>query len=330
MINNIDRNIHQKSAERRLGFMVEGSFTSPIGLVVEERFEGIEDLIRLSGFTLYLERRHLDSGMPECCVEGKNIRRFAILLLRNRNVKRIVILRSQEKRQLVYTIENIKNLISNSIKNEKFEYIWTRGRFVRYGFSKKELRSAFTNVSLGFDEIVYSTDNLPEVRGKLEQYIIEIESIVPPPTHPKSFFVSPSSLDDYLVPKITQSQTVMPHFLLCSIDVSTLFRLCEKVLFGFGYLAVDYLGVGRWQLGQELALRLDIYRKGSDLDWGKKTIEGFLSEMKNFLGDIGIEDSINAYRASEFFNRLFKDKESPVKNSEKPVILRHEMRLFCL
>lgn len=309
MTNDVDRDTWQESAEKRLGFIVEGSFTSPVGLVLEERFEGIEELIRLSAFTLWLERRHVDSGMPECCVEGKNIRRLAILLLRNRNVNRIVVLRSQEKNQLQYTIKNIKELISNTIKNEKFEYIWTRGRFHRYGFSKEELKSAFKNITQGFDEKIYSANNLLEIREKLEQYIIDVESVLSPPTHPRSFFVSPSSLDDYVIPEVIPGQSVAPDTILRATDISTLFRLCENVLFGFGYVTKDYRDVGRWQLGQELILRLDIYSKESDKDWGKKTLDELLLEIKNFLGGIGISDSRNAYKTSEFFNRLFEPKE---------------------
>ena len=301
--------IRQNTAERKLGFKIERSYVSPIGLVVERRFKGIEDLIRLSAFTLFLERRHVDSGMPECCVDAKNIRRLGILLHRNKNVKHIVILENQEDRPLKHTIKNIQDLVSGTIEDEKFEYLWTRGRFERYGFKKGELKSVFANVT-GLEVRLCSANSLPkvveELTKKMGQYITELKEIAPPPVHRKSFFVLPSSLDDYIIPILAQNLT--PNDVLHANDVKRLFGLCEQILYKFGCEVRDYRDVGRWQLGQELMLKLDICRNEKDLEW-RKTLESFLAEIETYLGKIGIGNSRSAYETSEFFERLFEDKE---------------------
>lgn len=307
-----------KAVEKKLGFMIEKSFSSPIGLVVEEQFQDIDDLIRLSAFTLFLERRHVDSGMPECSVEGKNIRRLAILLLRNRNVKHIIIMQNKENIPLKHTLENIRNLAENTIADEKFEYLWTRGRFDRHGFQKGELRSAFSSVS-NVEEEPYSENDLPEVGKKviekMERYIIEVEKAVLPPPNLRSFYAPPSSLDDYIIPQAAPTQNITPERVLHAVDISTLFRLCEQVLFSFGHEVTDYKGIGRWQLGQEVVLELNMSRNGSESEW-KKTLAGFLVEMENFLGGIGIKDSRRIYKTSAFYDRLFREE-----NRER---IRHE------
>lgn len=311
MINDSSVNIRQDAIEKKLGFKIEESCVSPVGLVVEEELEDIEDLIRLSAFTLFLERRHVNSGMPECCVDGKNIRRLAILLLRNRNVKYLIILQSNRNNPLKHTIENIRNLIEGSITDEKLDYLWTRGRLARYGFKREEFKSAFANV-IDLEVEICPIKDLPEVKEKLikkmEQYIIDMERVVPPPSSLKSLYVLPSSLDDYIMPQAFPARDFVPDRVLHATDVSTLFRLCEQVLFCYGYEVKDYKDVGRWQLGQEVILELSIFEKRGKLEW-KKTLEGFLIEIKNFLGEIGIKDSRNAYKTSEYFDRLFKGKK---------------------
>jgi len=308
MADDFDMSIRQETAERKLGFKIERSYVSPTGLVVEERFDGIEDLIRLSAFTLFLERRHVDSGMPECCVDAKNIRRLVILLLRNKNVKHILVLQNKEKQPLRYTIKNIQNLVERTIEDEKLEYLWTRGRFDKYGFKKGDLKSAFANVT---DQEIrsYSTNDLPKIREelikKMELYIIEMEKIIPPPVRPKSFFVLPSSLNDYITP--ISSQGMIPN-ILCANDVKRVFEYCEEILLKFGYEVKDYRDIGRWQLGQELMIKLSICGNGKGAEW-RKTLDGFLAEMETSLGKIGIEESKGVDITSEFSERLLEPKE---------------------
>lgn len=308
---------HRDATEKKLGFKIEESYASPVGLVVEERFDGIDDLIKLSAFTLFLERRHLDAGMPECCVEGKNIRRLAILLHRNRNVKHIVVLKNGNSKHLEFTIKNIRDLIAGDITDEKLEYLWTRGRFARYKFSKEEFKYVFENVTDNLEEITYSTDNISKKRdkliGKMKKSILEMEGIIAPPGNVRSFFASPSSLDDYIVTETDSAQSISPDDILCARDVSTLSMLCERILFKYGSEVKDYCDIWRHQIEQEIVLKLDICGVQNNLGW-KEALENFIIEIENFLGKIGIKDSENAYMTSEFYHRLFESEIRKIRH----------------
>lgn len=286
-----------------LKFKEEILFLSPVGLISECERE-IDDSIKENcGFILYLEKRHIEANLPESSIEGKNIRRLAILLDRNPNVKYLIYIKEKNKEKPIFknTLEDLKKLVEGTLFEEKLECLYKRGRFKEYNYKKKDVKELFD----GLENIVDIYYNTEDLRNEIINCFDKVEEIHTEKKE-KDFFpvskeISQQKIKDFYESDITEINEIF----LCD-SISDVVNICRNILFERGKIVRDAKEIGRLQLNEEIVLKLKAVKK---------------DKLNEYLKSIGFtegeEEIYGGYYNSIFCTRILKNgKEAKPRDKQ--------------